>query len=112
VVATAGDEEVSAAGTFFAGHPRLVRFNGLSVEANTEGVLFFLENRDRPGIVGWIGTILGRHRVNIANMSLCRSERGGMALTVLQLDSAPPEPAMEEIRKEQDVASVRLARLG
>lgn len=112
VVATSGEEEVSVAGTFFASHPRLVRFNGLSIEANTEGVLFFVENRDRPGIVGWIGTILGRHNVNIANMSLCRAERGGTALTVLQLDSAPPEGALEEIRQESDVVSVRMAHLG
>lgn len=111
VEAASGDRKDAAAGTFFAGHPRLVRFNGSAVEASTEGVLFFMENRDRPGVVGWIGTIWGRHKVNIANMSLCRDERGGQALTVIQLDSAPPEEAMAEIRKEADVMSVRLARM-
>lgn len=112
VIAATGEDEVSVAGTFFASHARLVRFNGLSVEANTEGVLFFVENKDRPGIVGWIGTILGRYNVNIANMSLCRSEKGGTALTVLQLDSAPPEGALREIREQSDVVSARVAHLG
>ncbi len=53
------------------------------------GVIFLLENRDRPGIVGHVGTLLGKHKVNIAGMSLSRDEAGGEALTVLNLDSVP-----------------------
>ncbi len=107
----AQDETVSVAATFFGHHPRIVRFNGGSIESGTDGVLFFLENKDRPGIVGWIGTLLGKHQVNIANMALSRTAQGGRALTILQLDSVPPDAAMDEVRKEADIFSVRLARL-
>ncbi len=77
------------AGTFFGTTPRIVKINGRHVEAKPEGVLFLLENRDRPGIVGHVGTLMGKHDVNIASMSLSRNEAGGSALTVLNLDSVP-----------------------
>ena len=50
-----------------------------------EGVLFLMNNKDRPGIVGYIGTLMGKYNVNIANMSLGRDKAGGLALTVLNL---------------------------
>ena len=52
---------VSVAGTFFGTTPRIVKINGRHVEAKPEGVLFLLENRDRPGIVGYVGTLMGKH---------------------------------------------------
>ena len=63
------------------------------MEIVPEGVLFLMNNKDRPGIVGYIGTLMGKHNVNIANMSLSRDAAGGKALTVLNLDSVPP-PAL------------------
>ena len=57
------------------------------------GVLFIMSNKDRPGIVGWIGTTMGKHGVNIASMSLGRDKEGGQALTVLNLDSPPATPS-------------------
>jgi D-3-phosphoglycerate dehydrogenase len=107
----AGTETASVGATFFGPNARIVRFNGRPVEATAESVLLFLDHRDRPGIIGWLGTLLGRHQVNIANMALSRDERGGAALTILQLDSRPPEAALEEIARESDVRSVRVAEL-
>ena len=49
-----------------------MKINGRHVEAKPEGVIFLLENRDRPGIVGHVGTLMGKHSVNIASMSLSR----------------------------------------
>jgi D-3-phosphoglycerate dehydrogenase len=68
-----------------------------------------MENKDRPGIVGWIGTILGRHKVNIASMSLGRVEPGSNAYSVLNLDSVPPAEALQEISADKDIRSVKLA---
>ena len=48
----------------------------------------------------WIGTIMGKHGINIASMSLGRDKQGGKALTVLNLDSAPTEAVIAEIRKD------------
>ena len=111
VEAKAGEEIVSVAATFFGHNPRLVRFNGGAIESGTDGVLFFMENKDRPGIVGWIGTLMGKYKVNIANMALSRNKQGGRALTILQLDSTPPEEALKEICQEKDIFSIKLATL-
>src|SRR5438046_7453328 len=82
---------VSVGGAFFGATPRIVSINARPVEARPHGVILVLENTDRPGMVGRIGTLLGAHGVNIATMSLSRNQAGGMALTVLNLDSAPEE---------------------
>jgi D-3-phosphoglycerate dehydrogenase len=70
-----------------------------------------MSNKDRPGIVGWIGTIMGKHGVNIASMSLGRDKEGGQALTVLNLDSPPSDALLAEIRKDKDIFDVKVAKL-
>jgi D-3-phosphoglycerate dehydrogenase / 2-oxoglutarate reductase len=74
-------------------------------------VLLLLENRDRPGIVGFIGTLLGKHSVNIASMSLSRDSAGGQALTVLNLDSVPGEALIKEIHAENGIVSAQVVQL-
>ena len=75
-------KSVSVAGAFFGATPRIVSVNSRPVEARPHGVVLVLENTDRPGMVGRIGTLLGDHGVNIATMSLSRNQAGGTALTV------------------------------
>ena len=87
---------VSAGGTFFGSpnNPRIVRLFSQPVELPVTGTLLLLNNTDKPGIVGQLGTLLAKHKVNIASMSLSRDAVGGLALTVLSLDSVPsPGPA-------------------
>lgn len=90
----------ATAGTLIGkGHqPRLVAVDGRAVEANLEGALLVLENQDKPGIVGSVGTLLGRHGVNIASMSLGRNEAGATAMTIINLDSDPGEKALKELQ--------------
>jgi len=104
-------ETVSVAGTFIGASPRIVRINGRHVEARSVGVLLLLENHDVPGIVGQIGTVLGAHSVNIANMSLSRDHRGGEVLTVLNLDSVPDETILESILANPNIRSAKVVRL-
>ncbi|TMQ00903.1 MAG: phosphoglycerate dehydrogenase [Verrucomicrobia bacterium] len=106
-------QKVSAGGTFFGkqSHPRIVRINSQPVEVVPSGVLFLMTNKDRPGIVGYIGTLMGQYKVNIANMSLSRDNKGGHALTVLNLDSVPPPELLEEIHKDPDIRNVRVVKL-
>lgn len=85
------------AGSFFGGDPRIVKINGRRVEARPEGTLLLIENDDRPGMIGAYGTILGKNKVNIANMSLSRNVEGGTALTLLSLDSAPDNAVIKEL---------------
>src|ERR1700726_1049898 len=104
-------ETVSVAGTFIGASPRIVRINSRHVEARSVGVLLLLENHDVPGIVGQIGTVLGAHAVNIANMSLSRDHRGGEVLTVLNLDSVPDEAILESLLTNSNIRSARVVRL-
>ena len=103
----------SVAGTFYGSlnNPRIVRIDDMPVEAVPTGVLFIMRNVDRPGVVGWIGTIMGKHGINIAGMSLGRDKQGGRALTVLNLDSAPSEEVLAEIKADQDILDVKVAKL-
>jgi len=111
LTATGENGWVSVAGTFFGSTPRIVKINGKHVEAKPEGVIFLFENRDRPGIVGHVGTLLGKHKINIAGMSLSRDEAGGEALTVLNLDSVPGEALIKELTAEGDIHNVQVVQL-
>jgi D-3-phosphoglycerate dehydrogenase len=109
-----GAEKVaSAGGTFFGSpdNPRIVRVFSKPTEFIPAGVVLLLTNKDRPGIVGYLGSLMGRHKVNIASMSLNRDTAGGHALTVLNLDSVPPSEALEEIRNDPDISDVRVVKL-
>ncbi len=111
--AQAGDAKESVSGTFYGSlnNPRIVRLNDVPVEAVPSGVLFILQNNDRPGVVGWIGTVMGKHKVNIAQMTLGRDKPGGTALTILNLDSEPTQPVLDEIKANKDVCGFKIARL-
>jgi D-3-phosphoglycerate dehydrogenase len=104
---------ISAGGTFFGSpnNPRIVRLFSQSVEIPISGTLLLLNNKDRPGIVGYLGTLLSRHGVNIANMSLARDTAGGLALTVLNLDSVPPLAVLDELQKDADISNVKVVKL-
>ncbi len=108
-----GQKLISAGGTFFGSpnNPRIVRLYSTPVEIPISGTLLLLNNKDRPGIVGYLGTLLGKHKVNIANMSLTRDTAGGLALTVLNLDSAPPSAVLEELQKDADISNVKVLKL-
>ncbi len=109
-----GDKKlVSAGGTFYGSpnNPRVVRLFSMPVEIPISGTLLLLNNKDRPGIVGYLGTLLAKHRVNIANMSLHRDIAGGQALTVLNLDSVPPQALLDELEKDPDISNVHVVKL-
>ncbi len=111
IEATKGDAKYEVGATIYGVHPRIVRLNGHNLEASPEGILLIVENQDRPGMVGWIGTLLAKHTVNIASMSLSRGETGGKALSVLNLDSMPSAELIKEIEADPGILSVRVAKL-
>jgi D-3-phosphoglycerate dehydrogenase len=113
VCAFSNDEETSAVGSLFGAKmmPRIVQLLGQPCEIIPEGVLFVMRNKDRPGMVGYLGTLMGSHNINIANMSLSRNIVGGEALTVLNLDSVPSTEVLAELRKCPDIRSARVVLL-
>src|SRR5213076_959262 len=98
--ATGEGKTVSVGGAFFGATPRIVNINNRPVEARPHGFVLVLENTDRPGMVGRIGTL-----------SLSRNQAGGTALTVLNLDTAPSEELLTEIRASEDIRSAQVIEL-
>jgi D-3-phosphoglycerate dehydrogenase len=109
--AKADGKTVSVGGAFFGATPRIVSVNSRPVEARPHGIVLVLENSDRPGMVGRIGTLLWEHGVNIATMSLSRNQEGGTALTVLNLDTTPSDELLKVIRASDDIHSAQVIAL-
>ena len=72
--------------------------------------MLIFTHRDVPGLIGFIGTIFGKHKVNIAQMTVGRQLPGGEAIAVLNLDSPPPEEAVAEVRHPQ-ISSLSVVKL-
>jgi D-3-phosphoglycerate dehydrogenase len=114
VEATGGDGSVvSAIGTLTGknNQPRIVGINGREVEVAAEGKLLVLENLDQPGMVGTIGTLLGKDSVNIADMSLSRLAPGGTAYMVVRVDTEPSEAARAEIKRNPAIKLAKYVQL-
>jgi len=114
VEATGGDgTAVSAVGTLIGknNQPRIVGINGREVEVAAEGKLLVLENLDQPGMVGTIGTLLGKDGVNIADMSLSRLVQGGTAYMVVRVDTEPSASARAEIKQHPAIKQAKFVLL-
>ena len=81
------------------------------MESEADGVILLLNNRDKPGKVGYIGSLMGEYGVNIANMSLNRGEAGGEALTLLNLDQVPPAALLEKLAEDSDITNAKVVTL-
>jgi D-3-phosphoglycerate dehydrogenase / 2-oxoglutarate reductase len=102
----------SAAGTLFGNQfLRLVQTGPYHLDAYLDGVMLLFTHRDVPGLIGFIGTIFGKHNVNIAQMTVGRKQPGGEAIAVLNLDNPPPEDALKEVRAHPQITSVSVVKL-
>ncbi|HEV2113072.1 MAG TPA: phosphoglycerate dehydrogenase [Terriglobales bacterium] len=93
--------------------PRLLGVDDIDIEAPLERNVIYLRNRDVPGVIGRVGTILGAHQVNIANFALGREERkreGRNAIAVIQVDSAVPDAALTELRTFEAITFAKAMR--
>jgi D-3-phosphoglycerate dehydrogenase len=109
----ASESTLSVAGTVFGGdHLRLVDFDGVEVDAIPEGDVLLVRNDDRPGMVGQVGSLLGRHSVNIARMGLGRKPGSGRAIMLIEVDGAVPAAVLDELPKLPGVREARFLRLG
>ncbi|MEZ6110944.1 MAG: phosphoglycerate dehydrogenase [Pirellulaceae bacterium] len=103
-----------AGGTLFGNNmPRLVRLGDFRLEAYLDGNLLIFTHDDVPGIIGSIGMTFGKHKVNIAQMSVGRagSAPGGQAVGVLNLDELPPKEAVDEALAHPHIHSVQVIAL-
>ena len=100
VMVSANGTQRVVAGTVLEGHlPRIFQIDNYRVDVEPEGIMLVFENKDVPGVIGRIGTLLGNAGVNIAGFRLGREKKGGIALGILNLDDPIPEDVLEELRK-------------
>jgi len=101
-----------AAGTLFGNQfLRLVQLGPYHLDAYMDGIMLIFTHRDVPGLIGFIGTIFGKHQVNIAQMTVGRQLPGGEAIAVLNLDVMPPEAALAEVRAHPQISSLSVVKL-
>jgi D-3-phosphoglycerate dehydrogenase / 2-oxoglutarate reductase len=111
-IVTTDKRPFTAAGTLFGNQfLRLVQLGPFHLDAYIDGVMLLFTHRDVPGLIGFIGTIFGKHNVNIAQMTVGRQQPGGEAIAVLNLDSPPPEEALAEVRNHPQINSVNVVKL-
>ncbi len=107
-----GKGKNSIMGTLFTKvDTRIVKINEFYVDAVPEGVMLIVFNKDVPGIIGQIGTILGKCGINIATMTFGREREGGRAITVLNVDSDASKEVLNKIRKAKNIYEVKVVRL-
>ncbi|MFZ3208809.1 MAG: phosphoglycerate dehydrogenase [Geobacteraceae bacterium] len=104
-------ERRSIAGTLFEGTPRIVKMRDYAVDFAPEEHMLILAYEDRPGMIGRVGTIMGRHDINIAAMNLGRREKKGEAMVILSLDSAVPPVVIEEIRQATSASFIKALQM-
>jgi len=116
-VTTKGEEHVVKGAVLHKNTPRLLHVDGIEVEAPLERNLIYLRNRDVPGVIGKVGTILGNHKINIADFSLGRrmgNVKPGTpreAIAVVHVDGVVPEPVLAELRKVSAIEQAKSIRL-
>jgi D-3-phosphoglycerate dehydrogenase / 2-oxoglutarate reductase len=107
-----GAKEIEVEGVVFGNkYPRIVRVDDFYLEAAPEGHILILHNRDVPGVVGAVGTLLGKNGINIAGMELGRSEKGGNAISFIHVDDAISKKALRELRALPQIVSAEQVKL-
>jgi D-3-phosphoglycerate dehydrogenase len=103
----------SVEGAVLLERPRLIQVNGIYCEAALSGSLIYMNNHDVPGVIGHVGTVLGKNSINIANFSLGRRDTPSAAgqpldaVAVVSTDGLVPESVLAQLR---DNAAVKYAR--
>ncbi|MDP3732006.1 MAG: phosphoglycerate dehydrogenase [Candidatus Omnitrophota bacterium] len=91
--------------------PRIVKIDDYYVEVSPSGEMIMIQNWDRPGIIGNLGTLLGKHNINIAAMTFGREKPGGRAITILNVDSVLSLEVLDKIKKTENILAVKVIRL-
>jgi D-3-phosphoglycerate dehydrogenase len=91
--------------------PRVVQIDSFYFDARPEGIALIMGNIDVPGVVGRVGTLLGRHNINIAEWRLGRTTPGDRALSFVNLDAPVPREVLVQLGQLEGVTSVRQVKL-
>lgn len=114
VVLDTEDGSVRVAGALLGDqhHPRIVRIDHFELSVIPRGTLLVLRNRDVPGVIGKVGTLLGSHGLNIAEYYQSRMEAGGDALAAVTVDGGVGPEVVDALRETPEIVDARVAELG
>jgi D-3-phosphoglycerate dehydrogenase len=104
--ATAKGENVVAGTIIGRSDLKVVKINNFRLELVPEGHILLIFNQDRPGAIGWIGTTMGRHNINIGRMQVGQEKDGDHNIIFMQTDTPVPPEVVEELRAGDLVDSV------
>jgi D-3-phosphoglycerate dehydrogenase len=110
-VTSAGGVNTIEGAVFSNNAVRLVRVNDFYLEAVLDGHIIVLNNKDVPGVVGAVGTLLGKHGINIAGLELDRERVGGMAMSLIHVDGQVPAGVLAELRTLEPIISAQQIKL-
>src|SRR5512143_1104010 len=112
VTASSGQKKFTVSGALYnRKDPRIVEVDGFPLEVVPEGHMLVTNNNDKPGVIGNLGTLLGKNHINIARMQFGRLEPAGRAISVISVDSLPGKDVMEELNKLPNVLSVKYVKI-
>ena len=96
----------TVAGTLFCNKPRIVEVNGVKLEAGLGSRMLYVSNDDKPGFIGALGSLLGKHKINIAYFHLGRNE-DAEAIALVEVDQAISQELLLEIGSINGVRQVK-----
>ncbi len=91
--------------------PRIVKIDAYYVEVAPIGNMIMIQNWDKPGIIGNLGTLLGKQNINIAAMTFGREKAGGKAVSVLNVDSPVSAEVLDKIKKIENILAVKVLNI-
>ena len=91
--------------------PRIVEINGFNLNAPPEGNLLVVSNKDVPGVIGHVATMLGKFKINIAGMTVGRECSGGKAVTIIYVDSAVSKEVLKEMMNIDEIWDIKMVEL-
>lgn len=110
-VKTEKETSIVAGTQFYHQDIRIIRINDFYIDAVPKGYLLVCTNRDTPGVIGKLGTMLGEAGINIASMQVGRASSGGHALIVTNIDQPLSTAIMEKLKKNVDIISLKSVKL-
>ncbi|MCJ8345020.1 phosphoglycerate dehydrogenase [bacterium] len=99
-------EPVTMSGTVFATKSRIVELSGYSMDIEPEGHMLLIKNQDVPGMIGFVGGLLGDHQINIARWELGRKQQGGEALSIVLLDHKISDEVKQKLIDHESIIQV------
>lgn len=107
-----GSKESSVSGILHGKkYPRIMAIDNFMVEVVPEGEMLVLFNNDKPGVIGGLGTVLGKNNINIARMQFGREQQGGKSISVVSVDTSVSKEILAELKKLPNILSVKQIHL-